>query len=132
MEPAFIPIECLRTNFTSKGSEGGASRDSHPVTISMPGRGGGVGKYQHLERERSIAQTNSLTAAETLFQNTEFQFLSQTAQNMAVSMIEAPKEALLASARMRRIKATGMRNQLIVKLCQAYDKRTSSQANTTM
>ena len=98
----------------------------------MPGREGGVGKYQHLEREMNIAQTSSLTTAETFFQNTEFQFLSQTAQTMAVAVIEAPREALLASARMRRIEATGMRNQLIVKLCQAYDKRKPSQANTTM
>jgi len=50
---------------------------------------------------------------------------------MAIAMIEAPREALIASAKMRRIQAIGTRNQLIVKLCQAYDNRTPSQASTS-
>ncbi len=40
---------------------------------------------------------------------------------MAIAMIEVLTEALIATGKMRRIEAIGMRSQLLLKLCQAYD-----------
>ena len=89
---------------------------------SQPGSGA--------KRGYTNAPTAMLTIEESheaFFAGTQFQFLGRQARSKAIAMIDVPKEALLRTCALRRIDASGMRRELIVRICQHHANRSHSQ-----
>ena len=80
----------------------------------------------HEHEQSSIVDVRTPTVEENeevFFAGTQCDLLSRQARLKAIAMIDTPRSALLRTCALRRIDASGMRRELIVRICMHHDQR---------